>query len=54
MRSSWMPGKIIDYVIVHELCHSRYLNHSAEFYRLLESFLPDREKRKHRLELELI
>ena len=48
------PMECIDYVIVHELCHLRHSNHGAEFYRLLESFLPGWEKRKHRLELTLL
>ncbi len=48
------PMECIDYVIVHELCHLKHSNHGAEFYRLLESFLPGWEKRKHRLELTLM
>ena len=47
------PRECIDYVITHELCHSRYHDHGPEFYRLLEKVMPDWEKRKHRLELAL-
>jgi predicted metal-dependent hydrolase len=48
------PRDCIDYVITHELCHLKYSNHSPEFYRLLERFLPDWERRKARLELGLV
>lgn len=38
-----------DYVIIHELCHTRYHNHSKNFWALVESFLPDYKKRRKRL-----
>lgn len=40
------PDDAIDYVIVHELCHLRYLNHSPYFYRLLAQYLPDYKNRE--------
>lgn len=30
-----------EYVLLHELCHSKHMNHSAPFWRLLESVCPD-------------
>ncbi len=43
------PQRLVDYVIVHELCHTREHNHSQRFYHLLESIIPDWKA----LELEL-
>jgi predicted metal-dependent hydrolase len=44
------PVHCIDYVIMHELCHLRYWDHSKKFHNLLRVLMPDFEKRKERLE----
>lgn len=44
------PLYCIDYVIIHELCHTKYPNHDKKFYHLLSKILPDWQKRKHKLE----
>ena len=39
----------IEYVVVHELCHFIHPNHSKEFYKFMEQFMPDWKERKVRL-----
>ena len=35
------PPAILDYVVVHELCHLTYMNHSAAFWEKVKSVYPD-------------
>lgn len=49
-----LPEHLRDYVMLHELCHLRYLNHGPEFHALLESVCPghralNRELRSYKL-----
>lgn len=37
----FLPPSIMDYIIMHELCHTQVLNHSKDFWRLVGVFLPD-------------
>lgn len=35
------PKDVIDYVIIHEISHIMHHNHSKDFYKLIEKFMPD-------------
>ncbi|MDR1370085.1 MAG: M48 family metallopeptidase [Dysgonamonadaceae bacterium] len=39
-----LPGHLADYVLLHELCHTVYMNHGPEFWKLLDSVTKGRAK----------
>lgn len=45
------PEEIIDYIIIHELCHLKIQGHSHHFWRFLKQFEPEYEKKIKWLEL---
>jgi predicted metal-dependent hydrolase len=41
--------EVVDYVIIHELCHLKEMNHSEKFWKLVEGFCPDYKKLRKEL-----
>lgn len=40
------PPKVMEYVVVHEICHIKERNHSAKFWQLVELHFPDYKKQR--------
>lgn len=49
LRLIQVDTDLIDYVILHELCHLKELNHSKHFYALMTRILPDWKDKRHTL-----
>ncbi len=46
------PARIIDYIVVHELCHLRHRDHTDAFWNEVDKVLPDYRERKDWLRLK--
>lgn len=58
-RLIFAPQRVLDYVVVHELCHLTHMNHSKNFWHMVEKILPEYKEskkwlREHGQELNLI
>ncbi len=49
LRLVQAPVELIDYVIVHELCHIKEHNHSKRYYALLNAAMADLPERRRKL-----
>ncbi len=45
-----VPKCCIEYVVLHELAHFKYMNHSKDFYNFITIFMPDWKERKKLLD----
>lgn len=49
----FLPLPLVDYIVVHELCHLKEFNHSPKFWALVAEAVPDyRERRRYLRQLE--
>jgi predicted metal-dependent hydrolase len=50
-RLAMAPQEVIDYVVVHEMCHMVHLNHDRSFWRLVGKIMPDYKEKESWLTL---
>lgn len=44
-----LPWGLIDYVLLHELAHTKHMNHSPQFWSFIERLVPDAKSRRKEL-----
>jgi len=45
------PNRIVDYIVIHELCHSLHHDHSPKFWKEVERVMPDYKDHKEWLKV---
>jgi predicted metal-dependent hydrolase len=49
-RLTWVPPRLAEYVVVHELVHLRVFNHGKDFKAMMTAYLPDWRERETQLD----
>jgi predicted metal-dependent hydrolase len=49
MKLLFLPEELVQYVLLHELCHTVYLNHSKKFWVLVGEHVPDYVRKRKAL-----
>jgi predicted metal-dependent hydrolase len=47
-----LPRDVIDYILIHELCHTKNMNHSTEFWNSVEAIVPNYKQLRRTLKQE--
>jgi predicted metal-dependent hydrolase len=50
-RLAMAPREVVDYVVVHEMCHMVHLNHDRSFWRLVGKIMPNYKEKENWLAL---
>ncbi|WP_373284255.1 M48 family metallopeptidase [Priestia taiwanensis] len=45
-RLAMAPREVLDYVVVHEMCHMMHMNHDRSFWRLVGKIMPDYKEKE--------
>ena len=49
-----LPMELAEYIVVHELCHLKELNHSSRFWALVAKSVPDYKARRQKLKAAFV
>lgn len=52
LKLAAFPSEVVDYVIIHELCHLKHRNHSKAFWKLVGKYIDDVHERRALLRRE--
>ncbi len=49
-RLTWLPARLAEYVVCHELVHLRVFNHGKDFKAMMSAYMPDWQAREKELD----